>query len=202
MTPKIDYALFGRAMSAYIDRGYTYVETPWVVPEKIIRATLPPEFGYFEQMMRDDRTADAKPADCRCPPYPSYKSKGGLVGSAEQGFLALSLPDGAYVGAGPCFRDEEPIDLYRRPYFMKIELFVTLPDAEVGRLVTDAQEVMSLFTDEPIGIAITSEGFDLEIGEMEVGSYGERIHPQHGRWLYGTGLALPRFSVARALSTL
>jgi seryl-tRNA synthetase len=183
MTPKVDYALFGRAMEEYILRGYSYVETPWVVPERIIRATLPEEFTYFEQVI-------------------DGVSRGGLVGSAEQGFLALDLPPGAYVSAGPCFRDEQPIDIFRRPYFMKIELFVTTEIGAPERVMTDAREVMNLFTDQVIQPVKTDDGYDLEIAGIEVGSYGERFVEPHGRWVYGTGLALPRFSVATALSAI
>ena len=197
MTPKINYQLLGEAVYAYQDLGYTYVETPWVVPEKIIRATLPGEFGYLEQVMEDRVAAER---DCHCAPRRSYTSRGGLVGSAEQGFLALNLPAGKYVGCGPCFRDEDAHNLLCRPYFMKVELFVTTDSGTVDMVHGDALRVMSSFTSYPLDTVKTPEGFDIELSGIEVGSYGERtVHP-HGRWVYGTGLALPRFDVARAIA--
>jgi hypothetical protein len=199
MTPKIDYAALGEAISAYENLGYTYVETPWVVPERIIRATLPPQFGYLELAMQDS-VSDARSCDCR--PVKSYTSRGGVVGSAEQGFLALGLPAGKYVGCGPCFRDEPASDLFHRPYFMKVELFVTEDGASVDDVLADARGVLDTMTDYKLESVKTADGWDLELAGIEIGSYGERISPAHGRWVYGTGLALPRFDVANALAAV
>jgi hypothetical protein len=41
----------------------------------------------------------------------------------------------------------------------------------------------------------TSEGIDLYLNGIEVGSYGIRKHNSY-QWVYGTGLALPRFDKA------
>ncbi len=53
---------------------------------------------------------------------------------------------------------------------------------------------MERFTE--VEIVATDEGWDLEVNGIEVGSYGFR---QSGgrRWACATGLALPRFDVAR-----
>jgi hypothetical protein len=200
MTPKIDYGILGRAVEEFEALGYTYVEVPWVVPDKIIRATLSEEFGYFEQAMKENTTASF--GDCRCPPPREYRSMGGLIGSAEQGFLALDLPKGRYVGVSPCFRDEHPIDLLRRPYFMKVELFVTDINAVVDDVIHDARSIMALYSNKKIDLVQTPDGFDLEISGIEVGSYGERDVYPHGRWVYGTGMALPRFHVAQAIASI
>lgn len=200
MTPLIDYTMLGMVVTKYKYFGYQYVEVPWVVSKKEIRATLPREFGYFEQMIEENVKSESS---CACASSPSYSSRGGLVGSAEQGFLALDLPAGMYVGVSPCFRDERNIDMLTRPYFMKVELFS--PGAQcVDVMVRHASAVMSGLLDD--GMIIhqkeTQDGIDLMLGDIEIGSYGTRETSAHGVWSYGTGLALPRFSVARAYATV
>jgi len=191
MTPKIDYALLAEALHRYEERGYQYVEVPWAVEERFIRATLPdqyPTLTLFE-----------------CTPGAAclHRSKpSGMVGSAEQGFLALGLPPGRYVGISPCFRPEPVNNLFYQDMFMKIELHDTSDEASVARVIEDARWVMDWFLDhDVVDVVSTEEGFDLELGGIEVGSYGERTFEEY-RWVYGTGIALPRFSVARALSTI
>ncbi|UIS25232.1 putative RNA polymerase alpha subunit C-terminal domain protein [Erythrobacter phage vB_EliS-L02] len=130
-----------------------------------------------------------------------------LVGSAEQGFLSMNLPPDAYVGVTPCFRWERHNDLLTRDYFMKVELFVTSEEADLGHVMSDACEVMRIIGDDrdgacpTIDVVETEEGFDAMLGGVEVGSYGERATSSQA-WIYGTGLALPRFSVAKALAKI
>lgn len=193
MTPMIDYALLGRAVQEYQRRGYTYKEVPWMVPEEAIRATLPaPEPSYVAcpRYEYPDGGCDAFVEACY------------LVGSAEQGFLQMGLKPGAYVGVTPCFRHEPQQNIFYQTGFMKVELFVNRDDASVDRVLGDALEVMATLSGTTPDVVETSEGYDLELAEIEVGSYGERKHQKFGRWIYGTGLALPRFSVAKGLSTV
>lgn len=200
MRPLIDYTMLGMAVSKYKYLGYQYVEVPWVVSKKEIRATLPHEFGYFEQMIEENVTSESS---CECASSPSYSSRGGLVGSAEQGFLALDLPEGMYVGVSPCFRDERNIDMLTRPYFMKVELFS--PGARCADvMLKHAAAIMYhwLADDALIHQKQTEDGIDLMIGDIEIGSYGTRETSTHGVWSYGTGLALPRFSVAMAYAAV
>lgn len=199
MTPIIDYTLLGQALPKYTSRGYVYKEVPWIVPEFPIRATLP----------------DPLPAYVAGPRYDHYGHEGEwvgatdafgeshyLVGSAEQSFLAMNLPPGAYCAITPCFRHEPTLDILHQTTFMKLELFVTFEDATVDRVVGDAMEVMAVLSGQRPDIVTTEIGYDLELAGIEVGSYGERIHDDYGRWVYGTGLALPRFSVAHGLSSV
>ena len=46
-----------------------------------------------------------------------------------------------------------------------------------------------------VDVVPTKEGYDLMINGIEVGSYGLRMGNGY-EWVYGTGLAEPRFSVA------
>lgn len=203
MTPKVDYKLLGKALGEYEKRGYQYVEVPWTVTEACIRATLPETCPAFAMAIVEHQAPDT---------YHEFGAASRLVGSAEQGFLSLDLKPGAYVGVTPCFRYEPTgDDFLHRTAFMKVELFVRIPfdkdeanmtpGTAIDHVLTDAQEVMGLLAGRKPEVVTTPEGFDLEIGGIEVGSYGERTF-QEQRWLYGTGLALPRFSVANAIAAI
>ncbi len=196
MTPKIDYLLLGEALSEYKDRGYKYVEVPWMVPKKDIRATLPAPIPFIEAVLHLDDDDDMAQTH--------YRSLGGLVGSAEQGFLSMNLPAGAYCGITPCFRHEPETNLFYQTGFIKLELFVNTREAGWTRVMSDAEEVMSILLGDSARIVSvkTPEGADLTLGGIEIGSYGVRSTPEHGEWVYGTGLALPRFSVAEAISAV
>ena len=64
-------------------------------------------------------------------------------------------------------------------------------------LLQHALMVMQSFG-TPLSVVATEEGHDLMLNGIEVGSYGHRSIPGIETWAYGTGLALPRFSVASA----
>jgi len=192
LRPKIDYAMLGQAVSEYESRGYIYKECPWTVDERTIKLTIPnPAFAF--RLAYGER-----------PDTAALWSDGAnfLVGSAEQSFLSLDLPPAAYVGVSPCFRYEVEENILTRYMFMKVELFVTSDDVTLKRVMDDAYEVMSLLGNtSKITVVPTEEGFDFMLGGVEIGSFGERItHDQ--AWIYGTGLALPRFAAAKALATL
>ncbi len=55
-------------------------------------------------------------------------------------------------------------------------------------------------TKDQIIVEKTHLGYDLTIDGHEVGSYGERVVGNH-RWVYGTGIADPRFTYAAYPST-
>lgn len=189
MIPKIDYIALGQAVAEYQKRGYHYVEAPWLISSAAVRATLPKEYPYVEAHIADDGKPDGI---------------GALVGSAEQGLITMGLAPGAYIAVSPCFRVEPVIDLLHRPAFMKAELFV-VPDEDddatvmLTRVITDAAEVMAVVGGKRPLKQKTEDGYDLTIAGIEVGSYGIREAEGYGRWVYGTGIALPRFSVAQAL---
>lgn len=183
--PTIDYALLGRAVHHYQSIGYEYVEVPWSVDQQTMLATCPDNSMTF--MMEVSRFGE------RAPIRP-------LVASAEQGFLALDLPPGQYVGCTPCFRVEEKHDLFTQPWFMKVELYDNRDDPDFGEVLMDATLFMQSVTANPVVPIATDIGFDLTIGGIEVGSYGVRSVDGFRPWAYGTGLALPRFSTARNLA--
>ena len=180
--PKIDWNLISQAIAFYKARGYTYVEVPWIVSEEALRVTLP---AGKEGL----RTA-----------------QGALVGSAEQGFIQMmmdgQLPLGRYVTASPCFRDDT-IDALHQQDFFKVELIdrfsivrYSVDDART-RLIGDASDFFFNFESIPrLKLPKTEAGFDIELNGIEIGSYGFRQYKGFF-WIYGTGLAEPRFSIAR-----
>lgn len=195
---EIDYGRIARALEFYQARGYKKIEVPWLVDPKYREITYP-HVNAFQT------------------PH------GDLVGSAEQSFLKLALeakiqiknyhwnggahpgvhPAGRYVAVTPCFRDHQPKDKLHQLYFMKVELFEPV---FYGNSYKNLQPVR-LFYDA--GLFFASEGAlpekeetdectDWTVGGIEVGSYGYRTYEGFG-WLYGTGLAEPRFSQALKL---
>lgn len=201
MTPKINYKLIADAVAFYETQGFEYVEVPWLVRETAIRATLPVGFDFLQVGYEVDFGGDLGPAgEGLLSPY--FSSGSSLVGSAEQGFITMDLPAGRYVGVTPCFRCEDKQDLFYRYTFMKVELFDNRSEATVDSTLGPALEFHNRLTSDAAkpNVLATNEGFDIMIGGIEVGSYGVREHPDFGRWVCGTGLALPRFSVANAIA--
>lgn len=185
----INYRRVAKAIKKYQKMRYTYVDTPWLVSEEAMRATLPSDREGFEL-----RTTNL--------------NAGKLVGSAEQGFIQLMLDDnirpGCYVSAGPCFRDEPVVDKLHSYTFFKVELIqiqgqalfdskLTNSDARV--MANDVDTVLYEMYGPGASVIKTADGWDIEVEGVEVGSFGVREYKNH-RWVYGTGLALPRTSLA------
>jgi hypothetical protein len=179
MNAPIRWDFVSQAIAYYSGLGYSYVEVPWIVGPEAINVTLPPGHTAFTTM------------------------DGTLVGSAEQSFLHMalngSLGEGDYVAATPCFRDDAVDRLHQRTFF-KVELISLSPQPLDASLVPSmARMAHDFFTRMPGGdaatIVRTQAGFDIELGGVELGSYGYRAYAGW-YWVYGTGLAEPRFSLA------
>lgn len=173
----INYRLISAAIEKYQDLGYTFIDVPWVANQEAIDITLPPNKRAF-----------------------ILKNKF-LVGSAEQSFLHLilngKLPEGKYVAATPCFRDDIE-DEYHQKYFFKVELIkyskiYQFDHFDLINVVADANVVQASLCSKKIEAIKTNEGIDLTINNIEIGSYGIRKY-KNFNWIYGTGLAEPRFS--------
>lgn len=182
-----------KALDYYEKAGYKYVDVPWAVSREAILLTRPP---------------------CITVEPHSYEAGGKLiypVASAEQSFLQMKMDDPKFSGKlmtiTPCFRNESVIDELHQPYFMKVELinWDKTGREDMDKMITDARLLFEeqLWVDaihnidpDPIGIV----AYDLVTmhSKIELGSYGIREHPSVGRWLYGTGLAEPRYSLALA----
>jgi len=126
---------------------------------------------------------------------------GDLVGSAESGFLALSVdnPSGIkenkkYVSISPCFR-EDSWSKTHQPWFMKVELFILYPQNSFEDLITDAQSMFETIYDVKPTRKFIGPETDLQINGIEVGSYSSQSWKELV-WACGTGLAEPRTSIA------
>jgi hypothetical protein len=181
----VDWGLIAKAISHYQQLGYVYVEAPWVVPTEVLMATCPHERYLIQSTL------------------------GGLVGSAEQSFIHLrknqGLPPGKYVACTPCFRNEDVVDHLHQKTFMKVELYETSPKTDIGifAIMHDAlgffERIIPAEKHHALKAVLTTAlSFDIELGGIEIGSYGFRSH-EGIEWLYGTGLAEPRFSTALSL---
>lgn len=180
-TPNINWELLSEAYK-YYSNFYQYIETPYLIPKEYTEYTKPHTNNSF--ILTND--------DFHTQPHE-------LVGSAEQGFIYLLLNERLekqkYFSITPCFRSEQ-FDTLHQPWFMKLELFNYSSDE--NDLESMIQECMSFFADQNIIPQLeqtSSKSYDILINNIEVGSYGFRKIENH-TFIYGTGLALPRFTIA------
>lgn len=167
MTP-IDWQLLANAESYYKSLGYKPVDVPWIVSKSV-----------------SEMTFNGRGIIC---------DLGNLVGSGEQGFLVNNYPSGLYQTITPCFREETNISDSVRSYFIKLELYSEDIYPNYKLLLNDAFSYLSNIVE--CRIIKTTEGHDIVSGELELGSYGARsMEDRH--WVYGTGVALPRISIAK-----
>lgn len=176
----IDYGLIQRAIEHYTGHGYKYVDAEWTAPKYIMNLTMP---------------SFAKGIDATL--------IGPLIGSGEQYFLNEifngRLKRGKYCCATPCFRDDVEDELHGL-YFFKVELIDTV-DHDYSTMIGCAQE---LFDKEGMlanQVATDADHFQVDLVDdklgLELGSYGLRSHFDTGTWVYGTGVAEPRFSIVK-----
>lgn len=159
---------------SYLKRGYEPLSAPMLVDKDIVEVTLP----------------EGKKAKQHLDKF--------YVGSAEQSFYQLLKegfqPEGSYMMLTPCQRDEIPSER-NLEVFLKLELISM--DRTAFNIDKDAYDLYTILGSKVK--TVVTEGFsclDLEVGGVEVGSYGSRIFNGMVN-NYGTGLALPRFSQVR-----
>lgn len=174
--PLIDYGMIGEAQRYYAEQGYVDVPVPWIVQRPAYYAT--------------------KPSGA-----PDFFCLGGyLNASGEQSFIEM-LRAGVLLRrnqcATPCFREEPELDRIHHRYFMKVELIDT--DTRISsleRMMDRASAFLARYL--PVRTVRTGEhehSYDIVsgVGGVELGSYGIRVFGDI-RWVYGTGLALPRLT--------
>lgn len=189
MIPRpIDWQKLHAAASYYGTIGYQMVEVPWTIPREFMMATCPEERWIVSSTIGD------------------------LIGSAEQGFIYLDhtgkLPKGKWMALTPCFRVEDNLDtdLPRQNYFMKLELYDNTdgdPFAIKEKMLWNVENAHSgaLHVENRVtGVFFPSirreevdGGTDLIFAGVEIGSFGIRSF-EHVHWVFGTGMAEPRFS--------
>jgi hypothetical protein len=180
----IDYSKIASAVTYYEAKGYKQIEVPWIVSLDTMLATRPKGARLFSTFA------------------------GELVASGEQSFIEIrdSLKPGKYQCVTPCFRDEPVKDELHRQYFIKNELIWVLNSYEFSQphLESVIQDALNFFkqygTAEVVDAPIFNAHYnkDIELNGIEVGSYGFRIH-EGFHWIYGTGCAEPRLTMAMDL---
>lgn len=186
-TDEINYITIGDAIAHYILMGYDYIEVPWAVSYEAMSVTTP-------------KNAKLYPLELTGSPISEDKY---LVASAEQSFIQLMIDKkidipGKYVAATPCFRDDE-INFFHKRYFFKVEL-IEIFSGPIRNKPTATKKMAEIaadymYTGHQLKIVKTKDGLDITINGIEVGSYGCRKY-KNFHWVYGTGLAEPRFSQA------
>jgi hypothetical protein len=165
---------FADAQRYYEQLGYENLEVPWFISREATNSTIP--FGSS----------------------PIFTLFGDLPGSGEQSFLQMLLDGkfstGKYQTITPCFRDEPVIDHLHRRAFLKLELIDLTESRCSGVMLKEAQGFYERYISTKV--KVNWDGYDLTTDEgLELGSYGIRWYKDF-HWVYGTGLAEPRFSCA------
>lgn len=181
--------LLGTAQQHYNSTGFRQIATPWLVGETAFKATCPPDTWINH-------------------PWKSPLNENDLyhVASAEQGFLQMLLDGNRLVGrfqsTTPCFR-YETYDNLHQPYFYKLELFSSVANLkEVGVCILAARKLFENLGVDTRVIQTDEQTWDVidKVHGIELGSYGIRKLLGH-EWTYGTGLAIPRFSYVKEISS-
>jgi len=172
----IDYQILSDSIDYYETKGFKRIESPWTVTKEISKITAPPNSTFF--------TIEEK--------------KKVLVASGEQSLLYLYnkgfLPKGKFQTTTPCFRDEL-FDSLHTKYFIKNELMIT-DSVNQTTLASTVDDALSFFKKWLPDVEVKDTGnfsFDIVYQGIELGSYGMR-KCSFICWIYGTGVAEPRFS--------
>lgn len=129
-----------------------------------------------------------------------------VVASAEQSFLQLDkdgeLEAGNWMALTPCYREEPVFDEVHLPVFLKLELIRVNDDphfftrTEALHLAHKMQKFFMEFYAMPTTVIETEDGWDVMYKDLELGSFGVRRTMTGRSYIYGTGLAEPRASIA------
>ena len=186
----VDYGLLHASTKHYERRGFKRIEAPWLVSSEISDLTRPKVVAqYVVHKEGGNVLGDGK--------------QKAFVASGEQSFLYMMakgyLPKGSYQTITPCIRNEM-FDETHVKYFIKNELIITdfTPATKESALNDIMAAAMAFFRScviDPAEVVHvdTDIGVDIEYHNIEIGSYGYR-ESMVGNWIYGTGLAEPRFS--------
>lgn len=173
----INYLNLHNSSLHYEKYDFLRIETPWTVSKEIDNLTKPIDRISYELKHND-----------KC-----------LVASGEQSFLYLYLknflPKGKFQTITPCFRDES-FDFLHAKYFMKNELIQTdkVNKFELEKIIQIVLKFhMKFFKYDDLKIIKTNIGYDLEIHNKELGSFGIREN-NFLKYIYATGCAEPRLS--------
>lgn len=187
----VNYGFISAAVAHYRSYGFEPIDAPWLVSKKIAEITKPADRPHY--LIRREGSDMEK----------------SFVASGEQSFLYLinkgHLPGyGKFQTVTPCIRPDT-FDSYHTKYFMKNELiwYNVKGIANYGQPWLDEmlRLSMTLFSNlvgsnyyDKLKVVQQSEhSYDIELDGVEIGSYGFRS-TDFVSWVYGTGIAEPRFS--------
>lgn len=210
----IHFHYLAAAQWAYKELGYTPIDVPWWATRDIVNLTK------GENLPKDNEYELSLNKKCLI-----ASGEQGFLYMANKGQLA----SGNYQAITPCFRNE-PHDAFHQKQFMKLELIEYMdthtpsapaPDAaalneRIEDMVDNALDTFELLSERKMVVRAmkTNEpdpsrvpgtvSYDIE-GKyedrwIELGSYGAR-RAVFGTWIFGTGLAEPRFSKVLHAST-
>lgn len=181
----INYQFLNDSIQFYEQLGFKRIESPWLVSESINDITCPPDAKKYYVQKGDKRKT--------------------FVASGEQSFLYLInkgfVPDGHFQTITPCMRDDD-FDDWHTKYFIKNELIIhgdRASESGVQSVCFTALDFFkSLIPEKHHGLLKVvekefSSDLDIEFNGVEIGSYGFR-KSKFCKWIYGTGIAEPRFS--------
>lgn len=175
----ISTLLIQDGLNYYSRIGYQMVNVPIVI-DKDISARTKPEF--VQDLHHNEKV---------------------YIGSAEQGLLQLNKngflnKNGNYMAITPCFRNETVLDESHFLIFLKIELMIITdtPEIELKNMINDALSFFKFYKKDIECIKLGKNEFDIIVNNTEIGSYGIRNLNKDKKYVYGTGLAEPRFSYA------
>lgn len=177
----IDLALMQRAIEFY---GCKQMSVPYLVDSDIMDYTCPE--GVIDKRL-------------------THSNGKQYVASAEQSFLQLEkegkidLNSPSMMALTPCFRDESVLDDTHLNIFLKLEIFdYNCVDPKFESLYW-ANRMVEFFDREGLGttVVLTEIGYDvITLQGLELGSFGCRVSPKGVNYVYATGLAEPRASLA------
>lgn len=179
----IDLALIHKAIHHYTKMGCWLASVPYLVDPDIMDFTCPD--GVIDKRL-------------------THSNGKQYVASAEQSFLQMEKEgrigenQPPMLALTPCYRDEYVLDDTHLNIFLKLEIFTYNPKF-LGMDATLAASMKQFFKKEGLETQIIStlEGFDvLTLEGLELGSFGYRVSPKGVPYVYGTGLAEPRASLA------
>ncbi len=191
----IDYSLIANATDFYSTMGFQRIETPWLVSKDIADLTKPLDASTYIVQKDVERKQKA------------------FVASGEQSFLYLinkgHLPSsGRYQTVTPCLRDDM-WDTTHMKNFIKLELIEYITYNEYANIKLNTINSVHRMVDQALSFFSTkvnssllsvvntstkdSVSFDINLDGVEIGSYGYRSC-MFCEWIYGTGIAEPRFS--------
>lgn len=178
----IDYDILAKACSFYRCMGFQQIEVDWMIESRYAAITVPRDQPDLSFALRNYN-------------HLLYSAEQGLIKKAMLGQL---VTDKTYFSVSPCFRQDLLDDTHSQT-FMKLELF----SVGKNRMNTMTWCAQQFFGQHSVNTEIVSTAIGQDLmyaGELELGSYGVRCFNESLYISYGTGLALPRFSLAQELS--